>query len=59
MKKFGLAAALSLTCLAIVLPLIGLFNHSNVIPDRPVHSADGGPPPLPVPPWASLFHSAA
>jgi len=59
MKRFGLAVALSLTCLAILLPLIGSFNHSNVIPNRPIYIADGNPPPFPVPPWTSLAPAAA
>jgi hypothetical protein len=52
MKKLALVA--SLICLAILLPVIGSFNHSIIIPASlpALYRADGEPmpPPPPIPP---------
>lgn len=52
MKKLVLAVVVSLTCLAILLPVIRSVNPLNTIPGsmQPVIRADGWPMPPPTPP---------
>ena len=52
MKKLALAVTASLICLAILLPVIGSFNHLIIIPasHADVYRADGAPMPPPIPP---------
>ena len=53
MRKIVIAVAVCLACLAIVLPVVGTGNPSNVVPtSQPsVYQADGAPMPPPIPPW--------
>jgi hypothetical protein len=51
MKKPAIALAVSLTLLAMLLPIIGIVNHSFSTPQPAVQHADGNPMPPPVPPW--------
>ena len=52
MKKLALAVTASLICLAILLPVIGSFNHLIIIPasHAEVYRAYGAPMPPPIPP---------
>jgi hypothetical protein len=54
MKKITAAVLVSLTCLTILLPVVGSCNHSNIIPaSNPVlYQADGWPMPPPIPPYS-------
>jgi len=51
MQKIAIASAAFLACLAIVLPVIGIVNHSLSTPQPVVQQADGNPLPPPLPPW--------
>jgi hypothetical protein len=58
MKKIRLAVT-SLACFVILLPTFRSVNQLKTTPNRPLlERADGNPPPIPLPPWASQ-HSAA
>jgi len=53
MKKIAAAVLVALTCLTILLPVVGACNHSNIIPASSpvVYQADGWPMPPPIPPY--------
>jgi len=52
MKKLAAVVLVSLTCLTILLPVVGSCNHSNIIPASPaLYQADGWPMPPPIPPY--------
>lgn len=56
MKQIVFALAVALTCVTILLPVIGSCNHSNAIPatQPALYQADGWPMPPPIPPGGTV-----
>jgi hypothetical protein len=56
MKKIVLALAVALTCVTILLPVVGSCNHSNATPatQPALYQADGWPMPPPIPPGGNV-----
>lgn len=59
MKKTAIALAVCLSFLAILLPIIGIVNHSFSTPRPAIQQADSAPVPPPIPPWQASASLAA
>ena len=62
MKKIAVTVAVALTCLTILLPVIGSCNHSSskLTSEPAVYRADGWPMPPPIgPPHAVVSDATA